>query len=1072
MPDRTSKHRTGARKETGNQTRVRDGKRVTVVLGPTNTGKTHLALERMTGYASGVIGFPLRLLARENYDRLVQRLGAGRVGLITGEERIVPPGARYLCCTVESMPTGGGDAGAPAAEGREFEFVAVDEVQLAGDRERGHVFTDRILNLRGVHETMFMGAETAGPLLRKLLPGARFETRERMSRLGFSGAQKLTRLPRRSAIVAFGADDVYRIAEFVRSQRGGAAVVMGRLSPRTRNAQVDLYQNGDVDFLVATDAIGMGLNLDLGHVALARDSKFDGRQLRRLLPAEMAQIAGRAGRHTNDGTFGMTDGCPPPLPHEIDAIERHRFDALKSFWWRSGALDFASVEALLASLDAPPPRAFLLRKSDALDHKALVALCEREEVREMARGRDEVRLLWEVASIPDFRQATSDNHHELIAGIYLQLAGRGRLGEEAVARAMDALDRLDGDIDTLMTRLAYIRTWTYIANRDEWTDDPARWQRRAMSIEDRLSDRLHDRLSEMFVDRRAAHLSRKLTQTGNLMAVVKNDGTVLVEGEEVGVLDGFVFRPHEARGEGKSTLVAAARRGLPDEIENRVRALASSDTAAFRPDANGWVAWREARVARLVSSGGLYAPRPELVDSDLLSSEQRQRILARLSEFVADHVRQVLGGLMALESAESAPDRVRKADLRAARKSVVPTRDAGARDAGAGDAKVAGNANGAGDANGVDNARGVDEAKGADDARGVVAEAGGGDGDGGGSDAAAPLSGAAKGIAYQMFEGLGTVPTSRCWQQIAELEDNDRKRLGRLGIRFGVESVYMPDMLKPASIALRALLWNLHNAKPGAFQDAPGDGRVTPSMAKDVPDGFLVAVGYRRLGELVMRVDMVERVAHVVREAARGGKFEISDDMLSLAGATREQMRAMLFSLHYHVVETREQDDKDKPAIEVFERKPRRAEKRGAGRGAPGRAGSGSGKRADRAGADGRGRGNGRSGGTRADASGATSDGRSAQRGKPGRDGQREAGEGGADRRGAGRAGSGKGGSGKAGAGRSGPGKGGSGKVGAGTGGPGKGGSGKGGAVRYQDKSRQPEADSPFAVLAALKLKS
>ncbi|MEC7237705.1 MAG: helicase-related protein, partial [Pseudomonadota bacterium] len=302
-------------------------RRITVILGPTNTGKTHLALERMTGYASGMIGFPLRLLARENYDRLVARLGPSKVGLITGEERILPPGARYLCCTVESMPNGGGqrEDGTP----QRFDFVAVDEVQLAGDRERGHVFTDRILHARGIHETMFMGAETAAPLLRKMLPDARFETRQRMSVLSFAGSKKLTRLPRRSAIVAFGAAEVYQIAELVRRQRGGAAVVMGRLSPRTRNAQVELYQNGDVDFLVATDAIGMGLNLDLNHVALASDMKFDGRKMRRLTPAERAQIAGRAGRHTNDGTFGVTDGCELPEPEIVEAIEQHRFEPIR-----------------------------------------------------------------------------------------------------------------------------------------------------------------------------------------------------------------------------------------------------------------------------------------------------------------------------------------------------------------------------------------------------------------------------------------------------------------------------------------------------------------------------------------------------------------------------------------------------------------------------------------------------------------------------------------------------------------------------------------------------------------------
>ena len=368
---------------------IHSSQNLTLVLGPTNTGKTHLALERMTGYASGMIGFPLRLLARENYDRLVRKLGVGKVGLLTGEERILPVGARYLCCTVESMPL---DANADAElANRRFDFVAVDEVQLAGDRERGHVFTDRILHARGAFETMFMGAETAAPLLKALLPDAKFEFRDRMSRLAYAGPKKLTRLPRRSAIVAFSAADVYQIAEFVKRQRGGAAVVMGRLSPRTRNAQVELYQNGDVDFLIATDAIGMGLNLDLGHVALSADMKFDGRQMRKLLPSEMAQIAGRAGRHMNDGSFGVTDGCHALEPEMIDAIEQHRFAPLRAFYWRSRDLAFSSIDQLLGSLEAPPPLPFLFRKGDALDHQALTALASRDDIRSAVSGARDVR---------------------------------------------------------------------------------------------------------------------------------------------------------------------------------------------------------------------------------------------------------------------------------------------------------------------------------------------------------------------------------------------------------------------------------------------------------------------------------------------------------------------------------------------------------------------------------------------------------------------------------------------------------------------------------------------------------
>ena len=882
------------------------GAGVTVVLGPTNTGKTHLAIDRMTGYATGLIGFPLRLLARENYDRLVARLGPSKVGLLTGEERILPPSARYICATVESMPLERNDTG--TAEdflgdqwvNRGFEFIAVDEVQLAGDRERGHVFTDRILHARGQFETMLMGAETAGPLLRQLLPDARFETRQRMSKLSYAGPCKLTRLPRRSAIVAFGVADVYQIADLVRRQRGGAAVVMGRLSPRTRNAQVDLYQNGDVDFLIATDAIGMGLNLDLNHVALASDVKYDGRHMRKLAPAEMAQIAGRAGRHVNDGTFGVTDGCRALDPEMVEAIEQHRFQPLRAFYWRSRDLNFSTVDTLLASLETPPPLPFLFRKGDALDHQAMAALASRPEILAAAINAHAVRLLWDVACIPDFRQSLNENHYDMLAGIYAALEAHGVLATDMVAKAMSQLDRLDGDLDTLMTRLAYIRTWTYITHRSDWTDSPAQWQDRARQIEDRLSDCLHRRLSERFVDRRAAHLSRRLKEKKNLMASVKTDGKVLVEGEEVGVLDGFVFQPTLSEGEEKSTILLAARRGLPDEIENRVRAFAASAAPAFRLDEVGVISWRESTVARLVKGDGLYAPRPEVIDSDLLSIDQTQRLHARLNDFVAEHVRDVLGRLLALESPEAIemPAPPKSGPSKSEPNKSAPNKTA--PDAASAPATETSGPT-------KDEIPADPPVEQPDVLEEPVAKP-------------ITLSGAAKGIAFTLFEGLGAVRTSEIAHLTKALEETDRPAMARLGLRFGVETVYLPDMLKPAQIELRALLWNLHVNTVGNFHTPPPAGRVTIDAVENVPDEFWLVVGYRRLGGRVMRVDMVERVALLVRTAAREGQFKITEDMLSLAGATREQMGAMLLDMQCRIVGEEQSDDPEKPALQIFER--------------------------------------------------------------------------------------------------------------------------------------------------------
>ncbi|MDC0062882.1 helicase-related protein [Candidatus Puniceispirillum sp.] len=881
---------------------IYSSKNLTMVLGPTNTGKTHLALERMTGYASGMIGFPLRLLARENYDRLTARLGVGKVGLITGEERILPPGARYLCCTVESMPL---DANADAELARRrFDFIAIDEVQLAGDRERGHVFTDRILHARGAFETMFMGAETAASLLKALLPDAKFEFRKRLSRLTYAGPKKLTRLPRRSAVVAFNAADVYQIAEFIKHQRGGAAVVMGRLSPQTRNAQVDLYQNGDVDFLIATDAIGMGLNLDLSHVALSADIKFDGRKMRRLLPSEMAQIAGRAGRHMNDGSFGVTDGCEALEPEMINAIEQHRFAPLRAFYWRSRDLGFSSVDQLLASLEAPPPLPFLFRKGDALDHQALIALAGRADIRDVITGARDVRLLWAVASIPDFRQSLHENHYDMLATLFLTLVAKGVLGNNMVARAMTQLDRVDGDIDTLMTRLAYIRTWTYITHRSDWTDSPIEWQDRARSIEDRLSDCLHSRLSERFVDKRAAHLSRRLKETKNLIASVKDDGMVLVEGEEVGQLDGFIFHPTVADGEDKAPILAAARRGLPDEIERRVRAFAASADPAFRLGLDGVIKWREAIVARLVKGDNLYAPRAELVTSDLLSIDQIQRMNKRLLTFIGTHVDTILGRLVALEASDATsvqstrpqskidPVAFQMPNNDKVTENTAPEK----RTLEGSDAKAA--------STDVSDSRPVSE--------GVQTETQ--------NAPSAGLSGAAKGIAYILFERLGSVPTPDIIHLIRSMQENDKPILARLGLRFGVETVYMPELLKPAQIELRSLLFTLANGK---FYDGtpPPAGRVAIDQVADVPDAYWLAVGYRRLGQRVMRVDMVERVAMLVRTAAREGHFRITEEMLSLAGATREQMGLMLLDLNCVVVGEEASEDPERPALQIFERK-------------------------------------------------------------------------------------------------------------------------------------------------------
>ncbi|OYV35892.1 MAG: DNA helicase, partial [Acidocella sp. 20-61-6] len=451
-------------------------KRVKAVLGPTNTGKTHLAIERLLGHSSGIIGFPLRLLARENYDRMVARKGIRNVALITGEEKIVPPGAKWFSCTVEAMPLD-----------RPVEFIAVDEIQLCADADRGHVFTDRLLHARGLVETMFLGAETMKKLLKRLVPEAEIETRPRLSELTYAGPAKLSRLPPRSAIVAFSAAEVYAIAEAVRRRRGGCAVVMGRLSPRTRNAQVALYQDKEVDFLVATDAIGMGLNMDVDHVAFAGLSKFDGHRPRLLSAPEVAQIAGRAGRGMRDGTFGVTADCPPLGEELVAAVEAHAFEPLEQLAWRNSALDFSSVEHLLDSLMAPPNRPGLVRGQDAADVLTLAALQSDAAIAKAAQGRAATRLLWEVCQIPDYAKLATDSHVKLCGRVFTHLHGQQHLPEPWVRAEIEGLDKIEGEIDTLMQRLTDVRVWAYITARADWMRDADAWARRAREIEDRIS---------------------------------------------------------------------------------------------------------------------------------------------------------------------------------------------------------------------------------------------------------------------------------------------------------------------------------------------------------------------------------------------------------------------------------------------------------------------------------------------------------------------------------------------------------------------------------------------------------
>ena len=622
------------------ETRIRH---VTAVLGPTNTGKTHLAIERMLGHESGMIGLPLRLLAREVYDKIAARVGADKVALITGEEKIKPERARYWVSTVEAMP-----------RDVEVDFLAIDEIQLCADFERGHVFTDRLLHARGKKETFLLGAQTMRDAIQDLIPGANFISRPRLSKLTYAGEKKVTRLPQRTAVIAFSANDVYSIAELVRRQRGGTAVVLGALSPRTRNAQVALYQNGDVDFLVATDAIGMGLNLDVEHVAFSAIRKFDGHSHRNLTPGELGQIAGRAGRYMNDGTFGVTGGADGLDPDTVERLETHTFDAVRVLQWRNRKLEFSTLGRLHESLRELPREPRLTRARSADDVMALETLSNDREILDIARTPAAVTTLWETCQIPDYRKISTQNHAELCGTIYRYLmSAEGRLPEDWIAKQVAFADRTDGDIDTLANRIAHIRTWTFVANRANWLADPAHWQARTREIEDALSDALHGCLTQRFVDKRTSALMRGMRDKEELNAVISEDGAIQVEEHFVGRLKGFLFSPdtHADGGiHGKAARNAAAH-VLSRELAMRARRVVAAKADAFKVTRQGKVLWRDEEIARLEAASDPLKPSVTILADEHLSGPDKEKVQARLDTFISELVSDKLKPLVELGAA-------------------------------------------------------------------------------------------------------------------------------------------------------------------------------------------------------------------------------------------------------------------------------------------------------------------------------------------------------------------------------------------------------------------------------------
>ncbi|MBR4126964.1 MAG: disulfide oxidoreductase [Alphaproteobacteria bacterium] len=594
---------------------------ITAVLGPTNTGKTYLAIEKMMTHKTGMIGFPLRLLARENYDKIVRVKGINNVALITGEEKILPDNPSYFVCTVEAMPLE-----------QPVDFLAVDEIQMAADVERGHIFTDRLLYARGKRETMFLGAETMKPLIKQLIPEIVIETRPRFSKLTYTGIKKITRLPARSAIIGFSVQDVYALAELIRRQKGGAAVVMGALSPRTRNAQVDMFQSGEVDYLVATDAIGMGLNMDIGHVCFTSLRKFDGQRMRALSAAELAQIAGRAGRYMTDGTFGAAAEASAMTQDVIDRIEEHRFENLPNLFWRNHDLKTTSLDALIYSLNVRPTQTGLITARKAEDQQVLEVLMQDSGIEKLANHPSRVKLLWEICQIPDFRKVSPQAHAKLAGQLFRMILDKGKIEQDWFAKQVKTLDNTNGDIDVVTGRIAGIRIWTYIAQRKEWIDRSSYWRDMTRAVEDKLSDALHQKLSQRFVDKRTSVLVKGMKTQVDLEAQIGEDGSVSVEGQTIGKLEGLRFMPDTGNGKfADRVLMNAADKALQAEFQTRIAEILDPEKDDLTLENDARILWKGQNLGKVVKGRDILHPAISLTVQENIDSSYVEQLRTRLN---------------------------------------------------------------------------------------------------------------------------------------------------------------------------------------------------------------------------------------------------------------------------------------------------------------------------------------------------------------------------------------------------------------------------------------------------------
>ena len=788
--------------------------KITAVLGPTNTGKTHLAIETMLSFENGMIGFPLRLLAREVYDKVIQKTSLDKVALITGEEKIIPNNAKYFLCTVESMPID-----------KHLDFVGVDEIQMCADHERGHIFTDRLLNLRGNKLTMFMGSNTIKNIISKLDEDIEFINRKRLSKLTYAGYKKISRINRKTAIIAFSAEEVYAIAELIRRQKGGAAIVMGSLSPKTRNAQVELYQSNDVDFLVATDAIGMGINMDLDHIYFSNLKKFDGRKLRRLNLSEIGQIAGRAGRYLNDGNFGITGDCKEIGAEEVELLENHKFEEIQFLFWRNSGLNFNNPSVLLKSLEEKPNRAWLRKIRECEDEKALKFFLRDKNLQNFEFTERKLKLLWECCQIPDFVKKTYGNHYEVISNVFKYLnSEKGKITDEYMRLQLIKLDKLDGNVDSISNRIANVRTWSYVSNKNNWVENQNYWIEKTKLLEDKLSDRLHEELTKTFIDKRASVLARGLKQDMEFETKILNNNDVMIDNQFIGKINGLKLELDLKKGALETdikSLKKAARQTVGPELEKRIQSIIETGLIEINNDFG--IYWNKFRIGKLIPGKDYLNPKIELIVDDILEQNQRQKLTNYLTKWISNKINTTLKSLIDLKF------------LKEKNSSI-------------------------------------------------------------------------KALAYQLYENNGVLKRDQVADYLKNLEQNERKILRDLGVRFGRYHIFLHKLIKPEPVSLRTLLWkNFHqkyfNLNPPTF----GLNFINDDKIKN--KNFMLLCGFEKFDNIYVRIDILERLFMQIinSNSEKDKEIKMIPEMLNLLGCNKESFKKLLISMNYKIID-REND--------------------------------------------------------------------------------------------------------------------------------------------------------------------